>query len=131
MALLTPFLIVVVIPAWPEVVAAVTVTASPPLLALSFRVWDSIVPVEDLTGFAGAVDPPRLMQEGEIFHHFNVIAQNVDLAALDVAWFVVVGVAPVWFSDREHHLLGDVAGVIAPGPEVKGPSALTASGGLL
>lgn len=61
-----------------------------------------------------------------------MVPQDVDVASLDVSRLVVdewrrgvLGHFPVWLSDRELDLLGNVRGVGAPCPQVEGAGSLT------
>jgi hypothetical protein len=56
-ALVAPSFVVIIIPAWPEVMCVITFNALPPLHALSFRVWHPVVPVEDPARLTISIDP--------------------------------------------------------------------------
>jgi hypothetical protein len=92
--MVAPVVVVIVVPAWSHITATV-VACSPPLKSLSLRVRHTIVPVKDSARLTvcRASKPPRFLEEGEVLHHLQVIAQCVDLASLDVDWLVVVWVA--------------------------------------
>ena len=84
-------IVVVVVPAWPHVTATV-VASTPPVEVLPLRVRHAVVPVEDTASLVvcRSPNPPRLLQEGEVLHHLQMVAQNVDLTPLDVDRLVVV-----------------------------------------
>lgn len=126
-----PLVMVVVVPSWPDVTT--TVMSAPSMKAFPLRVWHTIVPIKDSASLAigRPPKPPRFLQEGKVFHYLQMIAQSVDLTTFEVSWLIVVRMPPIWLSDRERDLHGDVARVTAPSPEVKRPSVLAPPGGFL
>jgi hypothetical protein len=96
-----PVVVVVVIPLWPDV--ATTVVSMPFVKAFSLRVWHTVVPIEDSASLAiGRPHKlPRLLQEGEISHYLQMIAQGVDLTMLEVDQLIVVRMPPVRLGNSE------------------------------
>jgi len=101
--------------------------------AFSLGVRGAVAPDELPTWLAvrGAANSAPALQEGEIIHNLEVVAQDVDMAALEVDRLIMMWWLPVRLGHREPDLGGDVAGVAAPGPKVKGPSALAVPSRLL
>jgi hypothetical protein len=114
-----PLIVVVIIPAWPNVAASIM--SSPSLQRFPHCVRHTIVPVKDSAGLAvrRSFNPPTILQEGQVLHNLQVVAQHVDLSALEADRFVVMRMAPVRLGDREQHLHRDVRWVGAPNPEVE------------
>jgi hypothetical protein len=124
-----PIVVDVIVLAWltPDVTFVVVATLS--MKALTLRIRHSIAPYELPTGPAvqGATIPSMTLQKGEILYYLKVVAQDVGMASLEIdRWLLHVRL-----GHREPDLRGDVARVTAPGPQVEGPSALTAAGRLL
>ena len=91
-AMVVPVIIVVIIPPWlaPEVTAMVVVASA--MEALALGVWCPVALDELSAGLAvrRATDPTTPLKKGEVFHYLKVVAQNVDMAALEFNRVVMV-----------------------------------------
>jgi hypothetical protein len=117
-----PLLVVVVIvPVLRQVASTVVVKMFPN------RVRRAIAPVEHTACLAvgRAANPATTLQKGKVLDYLQVVAEDVDMAALEVDRVVVVRQPSVWLGDHEPNLGGDVAWVLAPGPQVEGPGVFS------
>jgi hypothetical protein len=91
-AVATPVVVVVIIPPWLVPDIAPAIVATPSLLTLAHRVRSSIAPVKLPVSFAvwRAANSTVTLQKGEVFHYLKMVAQEVDMATLEVDWVVAV-----------------------------------------
>jgi hypothetical protein len=113
--------VVIIVTVVPPVMASqvtATVIPAPTREALTNRIRHTVAPDKLTARLAvrGGTNSALALPKGQIFHYLQMVAQGIDMAALEVDRVIVVWGLPVWLGDGEGDFGGDVARVTAPSP---------------